>query len=227
MKRFIASALLATVALALLASVASAVHWAAPDQLVFRTHKVTAGTGETLKDSYLTWGTSCLACAVDSLYFTRLNTAGTTHGVAQWDTTLAVNTAGWAIPQTSGVADSSVVAKLVVYAAGAAHGVSDSVHVGIQVSVDGVTWNYVNPIKDVAGANPITAVAAAVAGFGVPELGGDGDNYTLMFRAGGGLSGSLPDRYNFWSWPLIRFVISGDHTATVSMLSAKLFHLED
>jgi hypothetical protein len=222
MKRLTA-ALLSLAAIVMLALPAQAVKLAS-EPLKFRTHKATAASGEILKDDFLTWGTTCLACAVDSSTFFRLNTAGTTHGIAQWDTTVAISTEGWSIPQTSGVADSAVVARLIVYAGSADHGVSDSVYVGIQVSPDGRVWNYVNPIKDVIGTNPVTAVAAAVAGFGVTESGGDGDVYSLVFRKGGEVSGSLPDRYNFWQWPYLRFVISGDHTATVSALSAKIVY---
>jgi hypothetical protein len=226
MKRIFSAALLCAVALSLAAPAFSARMVTEP--LIFRTHKVTAGTGETLKnDLGITWGTTCNACAVDSLVMNRLGSAAASWPLTQVDTTLAISTANWYIPPTSGAADSSFVARLTLYAGSAQHGTGDSVYIAIQVSPNGMNWNYVNPVKDVAGSNPITAASWAVTGFALLESGGDGGVYSLKIQKGGDLSGSLPDRLNWWQYPLVRFIVSGEHAATYISLAGSLTHMED
>lgn len=221
MKRIFAAALFCVVALSL--SVPALAAYLKHEPLKFRTHKATAATGEILVDD-LTGTTECKSCAIDSMAFRRLGATGTTLAAAQAETTTAISTAGWARPGAGAAAGDTMLVFRVTFTDGTPYVGSgtfandDSLIVGVQVSANGRNWNYVNPVKDVAGANPITATSPAVAGFPVLESGGDGATFSLGFSAG--ICGlNLPDRYNCWQWPLMRFIVVNAHAATYQALT--------
>jgi hypothetical protein len=222
MKRFTA-ALLALAAIVLLALPASASRLVS-EQVGFRSHKATAATGEVLKDDVLNFSTSCKACMIDSMVFWRLGATGTTLAVTQAETTVAVSTRGWSLGPNPGPNDS--MAFRVMFENAGSHGAGDSLIIAVQVSSNGSNWCYVNPILNVAGANPITATVPAAAGFVVLEAGGDGASYSIVFSNGVG-GGQLPDRFNCWQWPLLRFIVLNEHAATVHNLGCKVVHWVD
>lgn len=225
MKRVLAGVFVLA-AVAMLASPVWAVHLTSK-QLMFRTHKATAGTGETLVSDYART-TGCVACMVDSIEYNRLGATGATLAVAQACTTTAFSTAGLAMPPASGVGststDSSVVAR-VIFTDGGAHGAGDSLLVAPQVSADGVHWSYVGMIAGQAGANPLTSNVPTDVSMVTLLAGGD-ISFTVGFVKT--ITGSrLPDRYNFWTYPLVRFVVLNEHAATVHNLTCKVVHWED
>jgi len=227
-KRIFAVTLLGVAAL-FLASQAFAAHLVT-EPLKWRTHKVTAATGETLKDEDNAV-TACAACVVDSMAFHRLGATGSTQAVAQAETTTAISTNGWAKPGDGNGIDSVMVFRVTFndgtpFTAAGTFGNDDSLIVGVQVSENGRNWNYVNPVKDVVGANPVTATAPAVAGFPLLESGGDGATFSLAFNSGIG-GANLPDRYNCWQWPFIRFVAVNGHAATYQSLTCSVTHWID
>ena len=147
---------------------------------------------------------------VDSMEFNRIGVGGTTMPVANAETTTVVSTANWVF-RTWTAADSVSNMSVFIHDAGNTNSNVDSLHLAIQVSVDGSHWVYVNQVKDAAGANPITATSPAVNSWPLLNTAGSTTStpkvFHIKFPAAFVSGRQYPDQGNAMQWPLIRFII--------------------
>lgn len=167
---------------------------------------------------------------VDSVSFSRASATGTTITVAFAETTTAISTSGWAIPAASGVLpDSVAVMCLFLSDAGSTSSAVDSVTVGMQVSVDGSNWVYVNQVANAAGRNFLTQDSPAVSAWPIPNAAGATTSTPKVFHKkwvkAAAAGAQYPDQSNFWLWPYIRFIILNDNSGGVTTnLKASVGH---
>ena len=148
-------------------------------------------------------------------------------GIAKFDTTAAVSTAGWAMPTSDGGAvDSVTTCRLFLYDAGLANvsvgktsATAESIYVKTQVSPNGAIWFDAAVIP---GQSPVlnaftvqTTVNAAVVSFTASQNTGISDKmWSLRYVSAQSAAGRKDgiDINRIHEFPFIRWIISGSRT---------------
>lgn len=232
MKRLLAAGVLAALFLVPVVALATSSPVTAPhyvqDVLQWRVHKATAGTGEVLRDdaNFTATGTGCNACMVDSVITNRVGVAAASSVL---DTSVAINTTSWWVPQPTGVAADSATALYFQFIAADPTGAScesgaDSLHVAIQGSFDGMTWVTLNTFcgstgtgyqASLASRNTQTAITGQFQGLlslngAALSVGAPVWVYKIYRRnaAQQVMGYDVPDRCSCDKFPLLRFVLN-------------------
>ena len=223
MKKFLAlAALIAGVALTAVSATAGplvATHLV-HKQLWFRTH-IAAPTAAQL---------ALANSGYDGMGFYVDSTSATHAAAATFDTTVGVATAGWVLPPSTGLADSSGNAVvLFAYDAGGTSASADSLYIGAQVSAEGSNWVDVaaclgTPTPNAYLAN--TTVAGTVRIYlPINGTGASSNMWMTNYKTSTQfVAGVNPTVFNFVSWPFIRFIFKGTDTYKLA-LKAKVAYL--
>lgn len=173
----------------------------------------------------------------DSVVTRRVGAAGASSVL---DTTAAISTLGWSVPQNHALTDTSgMFCTLIVYDAPGTddqcESGADSLSVAVQVSADMETWTTLSAITGQAGGttNPITSRndQTIAAGSFHGRLSSNGAslaagqpiwNFTFKLRAVGGLAITDPNAIS--RFPFIRFILSF-HDAKGYKVAAKVIHM--
>ena len=226
MKKILLAALAALTLAGTVQAQATATHWTYKD-LAFRSHAATAFS--TVQGAFNDFGT---LDAVDSVY---------ASGIAKFDTTTSLSTAGWAVPNRIGSAvDSALVCRLFIFDAGASAGLTsvtlgrtsataESIYVKAQVSANNVDWF---DLAVIAGQAPVlnawtaqTTVNAAVITFVTStNTGISGKMWSLPYYSAQNAAGLRHgmDISHIGEFPYVRWIISGTRATTNHALKAKV-----
>ena len=182
------------------------------EPLYFRTHKATAGTGETLKYSpYLNLDAAC----VDSSIAMRVGAQA-----AVLCTTTVVNTRKFCVPQVSGAALDTMTNYLIIHIADACEynnsaancqASMDSIMVAAQGSINGVDWVTLGTFK---AGTPASLTSR------LDQKNGTGTFFGLAtqsstaypvwqhcYKMGILSANQTSDVFSIHRWPLLRFVV--------------------
>ena len=192
---------------------ATAPHWAFVD-LRFRNHAATQSTTGDFKP-FNDFGT---LDAIDSTF---------ASGIAKFDTTTEVSTAGWAPPAAAGSGvDSVIVARLIVFDAnlasvtlGRTSATAESIYIKTQVSPDKINWF---DCAVIPGQAPVlnaftvqTTVNAAVVTFVLSQNTGiSGKLWSMGFyraQAAAGLRAGV-DINHINEFPFVRWILMGSRS---------------
>jgi hypothetical protein len=204
MKRLLAAALMCAVVLSIAVPVMAATF--VTENLTFRTHKVTAATGEVLDGSdYL-----CNECFVDSIATGRVGAA-----TIVLDTTVAVSTADWDRPLVSGAALDTMNTYCIVNVFdkdGASSQASmDSIYLAVQGSANGSTWVTLGTFKAGTPASltsrvPQTYVAGTFFGLATQSSSAF-PAFQHQYKLGLLSANQTSDVFSIQRWPLLRWVV--------------------